>query len=59
MMRYTFIMYYFVTNILNVDWFLLSKLFLKRIVSSLLLLREHDISQHFGDRSIRSQKSVT
>ncbi len=43
-MRYTFIIYYFVTNILYVDWFLLSKLFLKHILSSLLLLREYDVS---------------
>ncbi len=34
----------FVTNILFVDWFLLSKPFLKRFLSSPLLLREYDIS---------------
>ncbi len=35
------------TNILYLDWFLLSKLFLKRVFSS-LLLHEYDVSQHCG-----------
>ncbi len=43
-MHYTFIIYKVnnnVSDILYVDWFLLSKLFLKRFLSS-LLLREYD-----------------
>ncbi len=37
------------TNNLNVNWFLLSKLFLKRVLSSPLLLREYDASQNYGE----------
>ncbi len=34
------------TSTLYVDWFLLSKLFLKHILSSPLLLHEYDVSHH-------------
>ncbi len=52
-MHYTFSIYYFVANILYVD-----KLFLKRILSS-LLLHEYGASQHFADRGVRrSQKAL-
>ncbi len=46
------------TNILVNIQFLLSKLFLKHVLSSPLLLRECDVSQHYGERGIRSLNQI-
>ncbi len=50
--------YLYMTNILYVQQFLLSKLFLKHVLSSPLLLRECGVSQHYGERGIRSLKQI-